>query len=302
MLNRSGSWVGTLGAAVFLVSGLEAQNFDTVQVRSTTLAPGLAMLTGAGGNLAVAWGDDATFLVDDQYAPLTPKIVAAIGTLTAKPVRFVVNTHWHDDHTGGNENMGKAGALLVAHENVRARMSTDQFLEALQRSVPASPKGALPVVTFTDQVTFHLNGEEIHAVHVPPAHTDGDAIVHFTRANVLHMGDLFFNGMYPFVDLSSGGSLDGIISAAGRALGMVNAETRIIPGHGPLASAADLRRYQEVLMAVRDRVKKLIAEGKTVDQVIAAKPLADFDPVWGRGFMQPDVFLRIVSADLSKRR
>jgi cyclase len=291
-----------LAVGLFLLSlpgvPAAAQNFDTVTVRVVPVTRGVAMLVGAGGNLAVAWGDDATFLVDDQYAPLTEKIRAAIATLTNQPVRFVLNTHWHLDHVGGNENLGKAGALIVAHDNVRVRMSTDQFSKFFNRTTPASPKGALPVVTFTDAVTFHLNGDEINAVHIPPAHTDGDALVWFKRANVIHMGDTYFNGRYPFIDLESGGSLEGVIGAADRALGIANDSTRIIPGHGELSNKTELARYRDALVAARDRVKKLIAEGKTLDQIIAAKPMAEYDDRMGKGFINPESFLRTVYTSL----
>lgn len=289
-----------IGLLLFSLPGVPAaaQNFDTVTVRVVPVTRGVAMLVGAGGNLAVAWGDDATFLVDDQFAPLTEKIRAAIGTLTRQPVRFVLNTHWHFDHVGGNENLGRAGALIVAHDNVRVRMSTDQFSKVFNRTTPASPKGALPIVTFTDAVTFHLNGDEINAVHIPPAHTDGDALVWFKRANVIHMGDTYFNGRYPFIDLESGGSLEGVIGAADRALGLANDSTRIIPGHGELSNKAELARYRDVLVAARDRVKKLIAEGKTLDQIIAAKPMAEYDDRMGKGFINPELFLRTVYTSL----
>ena len=275
-----------------------AQNFDTVTVRVVPITQGVAMLVGAGGNLAVAWGTDATFVVDDQYAPLTEKIRAAIATLTPTPARFVLNTHWHGDHTGGNENMGKAGALIVAHDNVRVRMSSEQFNKTFNRSTPASPKGALPVVTFTDAVTFHLNGDEIQAFHVAPAHTDGDAVVWFKRANVVHMGDLYFNGRYPFIDVDSGGDIEGVIGAANRVLAAIDNNTRVIPGHGALSNKAELTQYRDVLVASRDRVKKLIAEGKNLEQITAARPLAEYDSTWGTGFINPQVFLRLLYTSL----
>ena len=196
------------------------------------------MLTGSGGNLGLSVGKSGTYLIDDQYAPLSDKILAAIKAITPDPVRFVVNTHWHGDHTGGNENLGKAGALLVAHENVRRRMSTRAVHRGLRTGrSPPSPEDALPVVTFTDAITFHWNGDEIRVYHVPPAHTDGDSIVHFVKADVVHMGDLFFNGGYPFIDTSSGGRVDGVIEAADRVLAGIGEKTRIIPGHGPLGDA-----------------------------------------------------------------
>ena len=259
------------------------------------------MLTGSGGNITLAVGDDFAFLVDDQFAPLTAKILAAVRGVTDKPVRFLVNTHWHGDHAGGNENMAKAGIILAAHDNVRTRMSTEQFTELFNRRSPPSPRGALPVVTFVESVTFHLGGETVHVVHVPPAHTDGDAIVHFVQANTIHMGDNYFKDVYPFVDLSSGGSFEGVIRAADIALGYANDSTRIIPGHGPLANRADLKKYRDVLVQVRDRVAALIRQGKTKEQVIAAKPTAEWDATWGAGFMKPDVFLGIVYQSLTKK-
>jgi cyclase len=290
---------------VFFVLGTRAgaqQNFEAVQVQAIPVAGGVHVLTGAGGNIGVSAGDDGVFLVDDQYAPLTPKILAAVKSIGEGPIRFVLNTHWHGDHTGGNENMGKAGALIVAHENVRKRMSVEQFLEAFNMREPASPAGALPVVTFTDAVTFHLNGDEIHAFHVPPAHTDGDAIVHFRRANVVHMGDLFFNGMYPFIDVSTGGSIDGMISAAERVLKMIGADTKVIPGHGPIATRSDLAAYRDMLVGVRAAVMRHVTAGWTLQRVVAAKPTSTFDAAWGKGFLQPDKFVEIVYTDLVKQR
>jgi cyclase len=275
-----------------------AQNFDSVQVRSQHLAGGVHMLTGAGGNIGLVVGDDAVFVVDDQYAPLTPKILAAIRSITAAPVKFVLNTHWHFDHTGGNENIGKVGALIVAHDNVRRRMSTDQFIEALNRREPASPRAALPVVTFTDAVTFHLNGDSVVAVHVPPGHTDGDAIVFFTRANVVHMGDLFVSAGFPFVDRSSGGSIDGVIGAAAKVLGMTSAQTKVIPGHGPLADRARLQAYHDMLVTMRDRMRRDVAARRTIEQVLASTITAEYDAEWRSG---RERFLRILHQELSAR-
>jgi glyoxylase-like metal-dependent hydrolase (beta-lactamase superfamily II) len=271
---------------------------DTVQVRATHVAGNVHMLVGSGGNIGLVVGDDAVFVVDDQFAPLTPKVLAAIRGITAGPVRFVLNTHWHFDHTGGNENMGKAGALVVAHENVRRRMSTDQFIEALNRREAASPRAALPVVTFTDGVSFHLNGDSVVVTHVAPAHTDGDAVVRFTRANVVHMGDVFVSDRFPFVDRSSGGSIDGIIGAAASVLAMTNAETRIIPGHGPLADQVRLRAYHDMLVVMRDRMQREVAASRTIEQVLASRITADYDQQWTTG---RDRFLRILHQELSRK-
>jgi cyclase len=276
-------------------------DLSQVEIETVNVAPGLYMLRGAGGNIGLSVGEDGAFLIDDQYAPLTPKIKAAIAKLTPKAVRFVVNTHWHDDHTGGNENLGEAGAIIVAHDNVRTRMTADQFVEALDRHVPAFPKAALPVITFPDSVTFHWNGEEMHVFHVAPAHTDGDSIIHFRKADAVHMGDVYFAGIYPFIDASSGGRIDGVIAAADRVLAMVGDDTKIIPGHGPLSNKAGLREYRDMLSTVRDRVKAMVDAGESRDAVVAAKPTAEFDAKWGGGFLKPDPWVAIVYSTLAPK-
>ena len=281
---------------------LSQQDFSKVEIRTTKLGESTYMMEGAGGNLGLSIGEDAVFLIDDQYAPLSAKIGAAIAKLTDKPVKFILNTHWHSDHTGGNENFGNAGAILVAHENVRHRMSSEQFIEFFKMTEKPSPKAALPVVTFVGSVTFHLNGDEMRVMHVPRAHTDGDAIVHFVNTNVIHTGDVYFNGMYPFIDTSSGGTIQGVIAACDRVLAIANDETRIIPGHGPLSNKAGLRAYRDMLATVADRIGKLLAEGKKVEDVAAAKPTADLDEKWGKGFVKPDTFAQMVAHNILKNR
>jgi len=272
----------------------QQQDFSKVAVTSEKVAEGVYMLKGQGGNIGLSIGPNGSLVIDDQYAPLSDKILAAIKALTPDPVRFVVNTHWHGDHTGGNENLAKTGAFLVAHENVRKRMGSEQFIAMLNQKVPASPEAALPVVTFAEAVTFHWNGDEVRAFHVAPAHTDGDTVVQFVKADVVHMGDCFFNGSFPFIDTSSGGKVDGIVAAADRVLGGITDKTKIIPGHGPLATKADLQAYRDTVKSVRDRVAKLKAEGKTKEAAVAAKPTAEFDAKWGQGFIKPDVFVGLV--------
>jgi glyoxylase-like metal-dependent hydrolase (beta-lactamase superfamily II) len=281
--------------ALWAGAALAQQDFSQVEIQAEKVAEGIYMLTGSGGNMGLSIGNDGTCLIDDQYAPLTTKILAVIKELTPDPVRFVVNTHWHGDHTGGNENMGRAGALLVAHENVRRRMAAGTFMKAFNRQVDPAPEAALPVVTFTDAVTFHWNGEEIRVFFVGPAHTDGDSIIHFVRANVFHMGDTLFNGTYPFIDVSSGGRIDGMIAAADRVLKVADDGTRLIPGHGPLATRSDLQTFRDMLSTVRDRIAKLKAEGKSREEIVAAKPTADLDAKWGGGFMEPDQWVGLVS-------
>ncbi len=288
--------------ALLLASPATAQGrFDNVEIKTVDVTDGIWMLVGPGGNIGVSSGEDGVFLVDDQYAPLTEKIKAAVSDIADDAaIRFVLNTHWHGDHTGGNENLGSEGVLIVAHDNVRERMSTKQFIEALEASVEPSPKAALPVVTFAEAVTFHLNGDTIHAHHTGPAHTDGDSIVHFEKANVVHMGDIYFNGMYPFIDVSSGGSVNGVIKAVSHVIEESDANTKIIPGHGPLSNRAELTVYRDMLEDVRDAVAALIAKGHSRAEILEAKPSAAYDEKWGGGFRNPDAFVGSVYDTLTR--
>jgi cyclase len=294
------------GLAVALVSAgtalAQGQDFSQVEVRTSQLTPSIYMLTGAGGNIGLCAGDDAVFVIDDQFAPLAPKIKAAIARLTHKPVQFVLNTHFHFDHTGGNEAFGKDGALIVAHDNARRRMTSEQLIGFVSNSMrqAASPKAALPVVTVAGEITFHINGEEVHAFHVPRAHTDGDLIVHFRKGDVVHMGDVYFNGFYPFIDVSSGGSPEGVIAAVDRVLALAGDKTKIIPGHGPLASKADLADYRTMLATAVQRLKDARRSGRSDEEIRASKPLADLDERYGKGFMKPEVFLQLMLAGIPR--
>lgn len=270
---------GVLGACLVATPLAAQRDFSGVEIRTIPVADGVYMLMGSGGNIGLSVGEDGPFVVDDQFAGLTEKILAAIAAVSDGPVRFVLNTHWHGDHTGGNENFGKAGAMIVAHENVRKRLNPEEFHEVMERSQQAPPD-ALPVVTFSDAVTFYWNGEEIRVFHVERAHTDGDAIIHFVNANVIHMGDTFFNGIFPFIDFASGGAIDGLIHAADRVLSMVNSNTQIIPGHGPLAKQDALLEYRNMLMTVRDGIRTMLNDGMSVDEIVAADPAAGFADSW----------------------
>jgi glyoxylase-like metal-dependent hydrolase (beta-lactamase superfamily II) len=246
------------------------------------------MLMGIGGNIAVSNGVDGVFIVDDDVAPMSPKIKAAIATISPAPVEMVFNTHWHFDHTGGNTVFGEQGALIVAHDNVRQRMSTPQFSSFFNTETKPSPDVALPVITFDNTATFHLNGQTIRAIHTTPAHTDGDAIFIFEEANVVHLGDVFFNGMYPFIDIDGGGSVQGIIDAVDSILPMLNEDTQIIPGHGPLATLNDLKSYRSMLKLVTARIQVLVDEGKTREDVIILRPTFNFDEDWSWSFLPPE--------------
>jgi glyoxylase-like metal-dependent hydrolase (beta-lactamase superfamily II) len=260
------------------------------------------MLVGAGGNIGVSTGKDCVFMIDTSYAPLADKIKAAIATVSDKPIQYVVNTHWHQDHVGGNEYFAKAGATVVAHDNVRKRVSTEQVVKILNKTVPPLPEPALPVITFSRSVTFYLNGNEIYILNIARAHTDGDAIVHFRKSNVIHMGDIYFNGTYPFIDLSAGGSMNGMIRAVKNILLLCDRDTKVIPGHGHLSNKTELEEYLKMLVAVRDRVSHEIKAGKPLDAVIASQPTQDFDPVWGKGFMKPEQFVTIAYESLASEK
>jgi glyoxylase-like metal-dependent hydrolase (beta-lactamase superfamily II) len=287
-------------ALVAVPSVAQEQDFSKVEIATTKVADGIYMLEGAGGNIGVSAGADGVFLIDDQYAPLTEKIVAAVTAIDDGPIRFVLNTHWHGDHTGGNENLGEAGTLIVAHDNVRRQMTVGQFFELWDRTVEPSSEASLPVVTFSDTVTFHLNGQEIHAFHVAHAHTDGDSMVHFGNLNVLHMGDVFFNGIFPFIDVYSGGSLSGMIAACNQALHLVDDDTAIIPGHGPLANRADLVRYRDMLQTAHGAIAPMVRRGMSLEEVQAAEPLAPLVEQWGGGFITTEQFIGLVYQGMSR--
>lgn len=249
---------------IFVCTFSFAQKKEIV-IEPIKITESIYMLKGQGGNIGLFIGEDGAFMIDDQFAPLTPKILAVIKKITDKPVKYLVNTHWHGDHTGGNENMSKEGAIIVAHTNVRKRMGEESIVRG--RKKPASPKEALPVITFDKDVMFHINGEDVLVLHVHNAHTDGDAHIYFTNSNVMHMGDTYFQGKFPYIDLNSGGSIDGYIAAAKKALLMADDDTVIIPGHRGLSNKKELTSYKKMLEILRDRIQTKIDEGKTLEEV-----------------------------------
>jgi len=250
-----------------------------VKIETVSIAPGIYMLVGRGGNIGLSVGVDGAAIIDDQFADMVPKIRAAVALLSEQPVKFVINTHLHGDHTGGNDAFGKSGAVIIAQDNVRKRLSTPQVNAAGATGEPRA-REALPVVTFADSATLHFNDDDLEFTHLPNAHTETDIVVRFRKANVLHMGDTFTGG-FPFIDGSNGGTLDGFIRAHETVLASVDDDTKIIRGHGPLGNKAELAAYHDMLVTVRDRVAKLVKAGKTQDQVVEARPTKEFEEKYG---------------------
>ena len=289
--------------SVLAVNAGAQDRFANVEIEAAAITPHVYMLTGRGGNMGLVIGDDRAFLIDDQFKPLAARISAKIRELTDTPLAFLVNTHWHGDHSGGNEPFANEGVIVVAHENVRRRMSTDQVNEFFGSKTPPSPAQALPVVTFTSDISLHLGGRSVQVTHLPGAHTDGDAVVFLPEENVLHTGDIFFHGLYPFIDIDSGGGIRGLIAAVSTLVERIDDETRIIPGHGPLANRADLRAYRDFLATAADAIDANIKAGRTLAETIAAKPTADFDATLNaNGFIEPDRWVAMVYRDLSRAR
>jgi glyoxylase-like metal-dependent hydrolase (beta-lactamase superfamily II) len=298
----------TIAAALFCtfaaLGSARAQMGDPTKVtlKTTPVAGGVSMIEGAngfaGGNVGVSAGEDGVLVIDDELEPLSPKLRTALAALSKKPVRFVVNTHMHGDHTGGNAALGGAGAVIVAHYNVRKRLSSTQFMEfmGMKKTIPPSPAAALPVITFNDDLTFFFNGDEIHVIHVAPAHTDSDSIIHFKKANVIHTGDVFVRH-YPIVDAPGGGTYEGHIAAADRILALADDATKIIPGHGPVSTKADVVAWRDMLVKLRDRVAALAAQKKTLDEIKASKPTAEFDATHA-GMIPGDMVVETIYKEL----
>jgi cyclase len=276
-----------------------AQDYSKVEIKVTKVAGNIYMLEGAGGNIGVSVGPDGILIVDDQFAPLADKIKAALKTLGEGKLKFVLNTHYHGDHTGGNIAFG-LDAPIIAQTNVRKRLSEEQKSKFFNRTTPASPKEALPVITFDNAVSVFFNGEEINVIHFPHGHTDGDSVIFFTGANVVHMGDDFFNGRFPVVDLEAGGDVEGMTKNIGDIISKLPAGVKIIPGHGPLSDADGLKAFHNMLVQTTDIVRKRMAAGKTLDQ-IKAEGLPEEWKTWGGGFIKTDLWLTLVYTSLSAK-
>jgi cyclase len=284
---------------IFPVLAFAQDDFSKVEIKATKINGNVYMLEGSGGNIGVSVGADGILIVDDEFAPLAEKIKAALKTLGEGKLKFILNTHWHGDHTGGNEKFGN-DAPIIAHDNVRKRMSTEQRLEFFKQTVPASPKEALPVITFDQSLSVHFNGEEIKVIHFPHGHTDGDSVIFFTTSNVVHMGDDFFSGKFPFVDLDSGGSVTGLTQNIGEIIPKLPAGAKLIPGHGPLSTVDDLKAYHQMLLTTTDIVRKKIAAKKSLVEIKKEGLPAEWRS-WGEGFIKTDQWIELIYASLTKK-
>lgn len=290
--------ISLLLLAVLQLPAQQQPDYSKVEIKVQKISGTVYMLEGLGGNIGASVGEDGIVIVDDEFLPLAEKIEAALKGITDKPVKFVLNTHWHGDHTGGNPHFGEK-APIIAQENVRKRLK--EGAQTRFGPVPPAPKAALPVITFEDKVAVHLNGEDIRAIHFPHGHTDGDSVIFFTQSNVVHMGDDFFNGgMFPFIDLDSGGSVQGMIAGDEKVLAEVPDDVKIIPGHGPLASKDDLRKFVTMLKETTAAVEAGIKQHKTMDQLKKEKVLAKWDD-WGKAFVKTDMFLEVLYDSLTKQ-
>ena len=275
------------------INSLSAQD-KPVEFTTFQLSDTVYMLKGRGGNVGISTGEDGLYIIDDQIKPITSQLLQAIRKISDKPIRIVLNTHYHADHVGGNEAIGDGGAVIISHDNIRKRMTTEQVSIFMQNTTPPYAKDALPIVTFNDRLSLHMNGETATAYYVANGHTDGDSIIHFPVSNVIHMGDMFFNDLYPYVDLDAGGSIQGLVAAADLALSMANDSTRIIPGHGPLGMTEDLKNYRDYLIKAGANVQELIDKDMDLQQIIAAEPTKEWDEELGKTWITPAQFVTFI--------
>jgi glyoxylase-like metal-dependent hydrolase (beta-lactamase superfamily II) len=280
-------------SAADMLASVRAQK-GTVPIEAQKLADNLTLLSGPGGNVVVLNGPDGKFVVDTFLLPAWPKLKERLDGISNAPLKFVIDTHWHFDHTDNNALLHAAGATVLAHENTKKRMSEPHDLPVFGLHFDPSPAEALPQQTFATSHKLEANGETLALQHLAPAHTDTDIYVHFQKANVIHMGDTFFNGMYPYIDSSTGGKIGGMIAAADKVLPLAGNYTKIVPGHGPVGNKADLAKFREMLVTTRDRVQKLKSAGKSVQEAVAEEPLADLDAAWGKGMLNSDLFVQVV--------
>ena len=274
-----------------------------LELNTTKLTDSMYVIHGSGGNVILSIGNDGIILVDDQYAPVTEKMKSVIANITNKPIKFVINTHWHPDHVGGNERLGEAGAIIISHDNVRKRLSNDQFFELINQTIPALSKKGLPIITFSDNMTFYQNNDEIRISYLDNGHTDGDSAVYFTQNNVIHVGDDFSDRAYPFMDLSTGGSIDGLISSLQSIISMINNDTKVVAGHSGISNQTKVKDYVAMLIDVRNVISNMIKEGKTLDEIIQSKPTSQYDTTYrDYSFIKPKDFVTNLYESLKSRQ
>jgi len=278
-----------------------AQDFSQVEIKTEKAAENIHMLSGGGGNIAVLSGESGILIIDSMFAQIHDKVMTAIKSISDKPVVYLINTHNHYDHVNGNEPFCASGAKIIAHHNVRQQMMSEWTHPFFPTKIAPYPDPALPKITYTNSMTMYFNGDEIELIHMEKAHSDGDTVILFKKANVIHMGDLYFAGSYPFIDVPHGGSVDGIIRAMDRVLDLTDENTKIIPGHGPLPNPDELKKTRDILSSLRDRISSLIEAGKSEEEIIAAKPTSEFDEIL-KGAFPPEMFVRILYSDLTRKR
>jgi cyclase len=274
-----------------------------LEINTTKLNDNMYVIHGSGGNVLLSIGKDKVILVDDQYAPVTKKLKSVIANLTDKPIQFVINTHLHPDHVGGNEKLGEAGAIIVSHDNVRKRLSSDQFFEFINITIPALSEKGLPIITFSQNITFYQNDDEITINHLDDGHTDGDSAVYFTKNNVIHVGDDFSDRSYPLMDLSSGGSIDGLISSLKKILSMLNEDTKVVAGHSGISNKTKVKEYLNMLIDIHGKIGNMIKEGKSLDEIIKSKPTLKYDMIYSdHSFIKPkDLVTNIYTSIYNKK-
>jgi cyclase len=283
------------------VNDVNAQG-DNVTINTIKLSNNTYMFKGSGGNIIVSVGQDGVFMMDDQFAPLTEKIKEAISNITDQPVKFVINTHWHSDHTGGNENFGELGAVIISHDNVRERLSTEQFSAFFNRTIAPLTEKGLPIITFSDNMTLFQNGDEIRIIHVDNGHTDGDSIVYFTKNNVIHVGDDFNDKTYPLIDISSGGSIDGLISSLQTISSLIDDETKVVSGHSDISNKTKVNAFITMLKDVRQNVSQLIQNGDSLEEIITSQPTSKYDEIYyDHSRLKPGDFVTMVYQSLTRK-
>jgi glyoxylase-like metal-dependent hydrolase (beta-lactamase superfamily II) len=293
---------------IFIVVFLYLTNIDKtytshLEINTTKLNDKMYVIHGAGGNVLLSIGKDGVILVDDQYAPVTKKLKSVIANLTNKPTKFVINTHLHPDHVGGNEKLGEAGAIIISHDNVRKRLNNDQFFEFINMTIPALSEKGLPIITFSQNLTFYQNDDEIKISKLDDGHTDGDSAVYFTKNNVLHVGDDFSDRSYPLMDLSSGGSIDGLISSMKKILSMLNEDTKVVAGHSGISNKTKVKDYLNMLIDVYDKIRNMIKEGKSLDEIIKSKPTSKFDMIYyDHSFIKPKNLVTNIYMSIHNRK